>query len=44
MLEETRRLGHDPAMHLCATIPDLVALDWPPARLGFVSDARSRRL
>ena len=24
-------------MHRCATVPDLVGLDWPPARLGWWS-------
>src|SRR5262249_53681587 len=24
----------DPVMHPCARVPDLVGLDWPPARLG----------
>jgi hypothetical protein len=24
----------DPAMHPCASVPDLMGLDWPPARLG----------
>ena len=25
----------DPAMHPCATVPDLTGLDWPPVRLGW---------
>jgi hypothetical protein len=27
----------DPAIHLCATVPDLTRLDWPPAQLGAVT-------
>jgi hypothetical protein len=26
----------DPAMHPGATVPDLMGLDWPPARLGWI--------
>jgi hypothetical protein len=24
-------------MHSCASVPDLIGLDWPPARLGWLS-------
>ena len=34
---------HEPMQHLCAPVPDLVALDEPPARLGPLTGLKDRK-